>query len=101
MKVSNIETLREETMRALNEEFGLDLVPCEIEITGGNNKVKFDYALTNEFLRKTFSIVFTDDYLFFRYDGKTRSCIEYIDLRNKAQYYVRVAVIVNELLQGD
>lgn len=106
MKVANIETLREETMRALNEEFGLDLAPCTIEyefksLNGQTYPLKYECALDNMVLRRPFTIIFTDDYAFFRYDGENHSHINYDDLKNKAQYFMRLAVIVHELLKGD
>ena len=90
MKVSNIETLREETRKALNEEFGLDLAPCIIKydfnsVDGNTYPIKFEYALTNELLLAEFSIIFTDDYICFRQNNVNHTYIDYEDLRNKAQ----------------
>ena len=104
MKVSNIESLREETRKALNEEFGLDLAPCSISyefnsIDGQTYPLTFEYALTNELLLTEFSIIFTDDYLCFRQGGINHTYIDYENLKNKAQYYMRLAVIVHELIK--
>ncbi len=105
MKVTNLETLREETRKALNDEFGLDLAPCTISyefksIDGQTYPLTYEYSLTNELLFTEFSIIFTDDYLCFRQDGKNHTYIDYEDLKNKTQYYMRLAVIVHELIKG-
>ncbi len=104
MKVANIEALRDETMKALNEEFGLCLVPCilEYDYTVGSNttRLKYEYALTNDLFHVPFSIIFTDDYLFFRQDVENHTYIDYYGLKNKAQYFMRMAVTVNNLIES-
>ena len=105
MKVTDIDALREETRRALNEEFGLSLIPCAIayDFTSSDGQIyplKYEYALTNELFRTSFSIIFTDDYLFFRQGAENLTLIDYHDLKNKAQYFMRLAVVVHELINN-
>lgn len=106
MKVSNLEALLEETRKALNEEFGLDLFSCSINYDfkskdGNTYPLTFEYALTNELFFKEFSIIFTDDYICFRQDGTNHTYIDYEDLKNKTQYYMRLAVVVHDLINAN
>lgn len=103
MKVANIEALREETMKALNEEFGLNLVPCAVEydhvIGDLRQTISYDYALLNDPFRASFIIIFTEDYLFFRQGEENHTYIDYYELKNKAQYFMRMAVTVNNIIE--